>query len=208
VPKDFKKLLVILAFVAIIPIFMSTGCNSTRVPYGDVAKVVGRPLDHAQVASLEKKLVGRSVQTAITELGTPIDIFRDAGSSRQWFVFSTERNTLGKCRYIIGVNHDRVLTISKVERGGVNELDIPRRHVLRDKVMGKRPQECRKELRLGSPLLTVSSEKTRRSAEFYDARVAKGSQIYFCLVRYNPTQYCEGLDFITVAVTTNHEHQQ
>jgi hypothetical protein len=97
------------------------------------------------------------------------------------------------------------LAVSKVEGGGVNELDIPRRYVLREKVMGKRPQACRKELGMGSPLLTVKSEKTGRSAELYDARLGKGRQIYYCLVRYNPSQYCENLEFIAVGASTKQE---
>jgi hypothetical protein len=197
-----------IILLAMIPIVLLGGCNSTRVPYEAAAKVVGRQVDHAQVAGLEKKLVGQPVQTAVEELGKPFDVLRDTQSSRQWYIFLTESNTVGKFRYVVEVNHDRVLAISKVEKGGVNELDIPRRHVLREKVMGKRPKECQKELGMGPPLLTVKSEKTGQSAELYDARLARGRQAYYCLVKYNPTHYCENLEFITVGASTKQELHQ
>jgi hypothetical protein len=197
-----------LVFLAMTPILLSNGCNSSKVPYGAAIKVFGTPLDHAQVADLEKKLVGQPVQAAVAELGTPFDVLRDTESSRQWFIFRIDRNKLGKYRYVVEINNGRVSAVSKVEIGGVNQQDIPRRYVLRDKVMGKRPQQCRKELGLGPPVLTVRSEKTRRSTELYDARMVKDRQVYYCLVRYNPSNYCESLEFITVGASTKQELHQ
>jgi hypothetical protein len=193
---------------ALIPVALLGGCSSSRAPYGAAVQVIGTPLDHAQVAVLEKKLLGRPVQVAVDELGAPFDVLRDVNGSRQWFVFRIDRNTLGKYRYVVEVNHDQVAAVSKVEIGGAAETDTPRRYVLREKVMGKRPQQCRRELGLGPPLLTLSSEKTRRSTELYDARLAKGRQIYYCVVRYNPSNYCEDLAFITAGASTKQELHQ
>jgi hypothetical protein len=188
--------------LALIFVILTGGCSSSGVQSQVAIQMIGTPLDHAQVSDLEKKLMGQPIQSALDELGPAIDILKDLNSSRQWFVFRIDPNTLGQYRYVVEVNNNCISAVSKVQIGGVTGADYPRRYILRDKVMGKFPDQCQKELGLGAPLLSVKSEKTRRLTEFYDARQSKGNKIYYCIVRYNPTNNCENLAFITVDAST------
>lgn len=203
-----KMTLARLALLVLLAVVLSGGCSSSRVPSGAAVQMIGTPVDHAQVAALEKNLLGRPIQAAVDELGPPFDILRDESGSCKWYVFRIDRNTLGKYRYVVEARPDTITAIAKVQIGGTADADSTRRYVLRDKVMGKRPEQCRKELGLGAPLFVLTSEKTRRSTEFYDARRIKGEPIYYCLVRYNPSNYCEDLAFIKADASTRQDRHQ
>lgn len=181
---------------------IASGCSSATTPYKIGFKLIGKAVDQAQVADLQTKLVGQPEAVAVTELGPNVDTWREARGGRQWLVFPVKLDPLDKHRYVVETEGDRIVAVSKVERGGANELDIPRRLVLREKVKGKTPGECQGELGMGPPLLTVRSEKSGRSAQLYDARLVELGRTYYCLLRFDAGGRCEELEFVTVEAST------
>src|SRR5512145_2113884 len=142
----------------------AAGCSSSTTPYKIGFKLIGKAVDHAEIADLESKLMGRPDDAAISEFGPYLDRWKEIGGVRHWLVFSAKLDPLDKHRYVVESSGGRIAAVSKVERGGANELDIPRRLVLREKVKGKSASDSERELGMGPPVLTAQSDKTGYSA--------------------------------------------
>jgi hypothetical protein len=88
-------------------------------------KVVGKAVDYVEVVEFENKLICRPVEAATAEFGPPNDVFRDVRGGRRWLGFPVKLDVPDKYRYVVEVDGNRIVAVSKVEKGGANELDIP-----------------------------------------------------------------------------------
>jgi hypothetical protein len=183
-------------------ILFTCGCN----PAGEAVKfgvhLVGKAVDDEEAQKFERELVGHSSAAAAEKFGTRIDTLRDVNSSREWQIYPTKLDVLGNQRYVVEVAENRIVAVSKTEKGK-SEMDLPRTLVLKRKVKGRLLRECQERLGMGPPLLTARSEKTGLLSQIYDGQMMEGigGQKY-CILRFDRNQRCCEVSLVEVSAST------
>jgi hypothetical protein len=191
-----------LGLVLFLVIFVS-GCGNpatSAIKYG--AKIVGKVVDEAEVAEYEEKLVGQPPTTADAEFGERVDVFRDTKGRRYFITYRVKLDPLDVNRIVVEVSGEKIVAVSKVEKGG-SKIDIPRKLILEDKIKGKPPAECQRELEMGPPLLAVKRDSDGALIQLYNAGIVKEiDKQHYCLVRYDTEGLCRELAFLETAAST------
>jgi hypothetical protein len=165
--------------------------------------LVGSVVDSRDVKDLEKQLVGEEASAANDLLGTHVDSLLDVNSERLWRIYPARTDPLGKDRYVIEIEKERIAAVSRVEKTPDAKLDIPRAAMLKDKVKGKPIAECAALLELGKPLLTVRVESTGLLMQLYEGRIKKDwGKPYYCVLKFDKDEICEGVEFHGVGAST------
>jgi len=185
---------VLVAIVAV-----SSGCVSAVSVGG---KWVGSVVDRVDVADLEEKLVGGDVAAADAELGERLDKLNDIHSDRAWLVYPARSDPLGKDRYVIEIEQNKIVAISRVEKTPDAKFDIPRALILEGKVKGKPISECEALLDMGKPLVTVRRESTGFLNQLYEGRIIKVGGLHYCILKFDEKDICEGVEFHGVGAST------
>lgn len=196
------KRLPVIAVLLFQSIFWIGGCNpvSSAVQYG--VHLVGKEVDDKDTQKLGRELIGQDASAADEKFGKRDDILGDVNSSREWLVYPTKFGALEKHMYVVEINNGRIVAISKTETEQ-GQLDLPRKIVLEGKARGKSPRQCQAELGMGSPLITVRSEKTGSISQFYDARVLEGSRNQkYCVLRFDTKHKCCSVKLVEVMAST------
>ena len=185
---------VLVAIVAV-----SSGCvSAVSVGVG----LIGRVVDRVDVDDLEEKLVGGDVASADKELGERIDSLNDIHSERAWLEYPARSDPLGKDRYVIEIRQNKIVAITRVEKTPDAKFDIPRALILESKVKGKPLSECEALLEMGKPLVTVRRESTGLLNQLYEGRMVKVGGRYYCILKFDENDICEGVEFHGVGAST------
>jgi hypothetical protein len=192
----------VISFLIYQSILCVCGCNpvTTAVKYG--VHLVGKEVDDKDAQKLGRELIGLRASAADEKLGKRNDTLRDVNSDREWLVYPTKLGALAKHMYVVEVDDNRIVAISKTETEQ-DELDIPRKIILEGKARGKSPRECEAQLGMGPPLLTVRSEKSKVLSQIYDARLSEelGKQKY-CILRFDRNHKCCSVKLVGVTAST------
>jgi hypothetical protein len=185
--------------VVVLAAYLSGGCSSpvkTAIKMG--VRVVGKVVTEEETRKQGERLFGRSPSAADGEFGSPVEVWADVGSSRQWRVYRSKLDVLDKNRTVVEVSDGAIVGIEKVE-SNAQKTDIPQKLIYLAKARGKTPEETETALELGPPLLTVRSQMTNELAQLYDARIIKAlDRTHNCLVRYDEKDRCTDVDLIEV----------
>lgn len=171
---------------------------------GTAINVIGGVVDKADVKDKQQELLGRSPSAADQLLGPSVDVQREQGGPRVWRIYDVEgvTNPLGKDCYVVEVTGGKIRSLSRVETTPDAKFDLPRAALLEEKVQGKSPAECQRELE-ERPIVSVRSEKTGRLRQLYDGRVIKiFSKPYYCILKFDAQDRCEDVDFQKVGAST------
>jgi hypothetical protein len=183
-------------------ILFTGGCNpaTTAVKFG--VHLVGKAVDDEETQKLGQELIGRSSAAAEKKFGSRLDTLRDVNSTREWQIYPTKLDVLGNQRYVVEVAEDRIVAISKTEKGQ-GTMDLPRKLMLKEKVKGRSPRQCENRLEMGPPLLTARSEKNGLLSQIYDAQMVEGigGQKY-CILRFDRNQRCCEVNLVEVSAST------
>ena len=166
--------------------------------------MIGGVVDKADVKDKQKELLGRPPSAADEMFGAALDVQREQGGSRVWRIYDVKgpTNPLGKDRYVVEVTGGKIRSLSRVETTPDAKFDLPRVALLEEKVKGKPPAECAKELEQ-QPIVSVRNERTGRLRQLYDGRVIKiFSKPYYCILKYDDQDLCEDVDFQKVGAST------
>ena len=178
------------------------GCNpiATGAKYG--VRLVGDVIEDADVKQRGEELMGQPVAVADQKFGAAIDEFKDVHSSRRWRTYPVKLDVLGHQRYVVETLNSRIVSVSKANRSK-REVDIPRVLILKEKVKGKSPRECRSALDFGSPRLEARSTSTRALVQVYDAGMMTDlGTPHYCIARYDANDRCNDLEFVAVGAST------
>ncbi|HPF39779.1 MAG TPA: hypothetical protein P5081_17725 [Phycisphaerae bacterium] len=184
---------------------LATGCfGDGTAGVGTAINVIGGVVDKVDVKDKEKDLLGRSPSAADQMFGAALDTQREVGGRREWRIYDVAgvTNPLDKDRYVVEVTGGRIRSLSRVETTPDIKFDLPRAALLEEKVKGKSPEECRRELEK-APIVSVRSEKTGRLRQLYDGRVIRiFSKPYYCILKFDAQDLCEDVDFQKVGAST------
>lgn len=178
-------------------VVLLSGCAG-GTPYGLIAKMTGHLVDKAAAHSLEKKLLGKPTAAATEELGAPVEILDEVPAGRSWYLYKAKVDILDDERYMLEVQNDKIVRVSKITTGGATTLDLPRALLIKDKVRGKTPAEAEAALDQGRPILTLVNRQTDETLQLYDARIVELGKRYYCRLHFSPAAICTDVDFITV----------
>ena len=186
--------------MSVVLLSLVCGCVSAALKVG--AEVVGKVVDDADTKKRAEQLIGSEPAVADQMFGQRLDKLREVDGSREWWLYPVPYDLLGKQRFVVEVSHDKIIALTKTEQGG-DQLDIPRRLVLKSKVKGKSPEECEALLDFGRPVLTVRSEDTGLLTQLYGAQIIEGvGAPSYCMVKFDSANLCEDLDFVEVGAST------
>jgi len=190
-------------FLAVFAAFCIAGCNPVGTVVKIGMKVVGKEIDDEETNKLGRKLIGFEPSAADQALGQPVDVWTDVYSSHEWRLYRPKLDVLDTKRTVVGVSGGRIVSVKMIERYG-EDADLPLEIYYHEKIKGKTPQECEVELKMGPPMLTVRSKKSRELIQAYDARLIKELPTpHDCLVRYDLNDHCTKVDLIEVEASTN-----
>lgn len=184
---------------------LTAGCfGGGTTGVGTAINVIGGVVDKADVKDKQKDLLGRPPSAADEMFGRALDVQREVGGPRVWRIYDVAgvTNPLDKDRYVVEVTGGKIRSLSRVETTPDIKFDLPRAALLEDKVKGKKPAECERELEK-QPIVSVRSESTHRLRQLYDGRVIKiFSKPYYCILKYDANDICEDVDFQKVGAST------
>lgn len=166
--------------------------------------LVGRVVDDADVKDHAKVLIGKDISAADERFGERIDVNREVNGSRAWYIYPvTHLNFFGKDRYVVEVEGNKIVAITRAEKTSDPKTDIPRALIIAASVDGKSPAACEEELDLGKPLLTARSDSTGLLSQTYDARIIEElGRPRYCVLRFDENEKCNKVEFLGVGAST------
>ncbi len=166
--------------------------------------LVGRVVDDADVKDHADELLGKDISAADERFGERIDVNREVNGPRAWYIYPVKHlNFLGKDRYVVEVQGNKIIAITRAEKTSDPKTDIPRALIIASSVEGKTPTECEAELDLGKPLLTARSDKTGLLSQTYDARLIEElGRPRYCVLRFDANEKCTKVEFLGVGAST------
>ncbi len=165
----------------------AVGCNS---PAGMAVQVVGKVMDDEQAKKMGDELLGKGASSVDAKLGQPVDVWQETRGPREWRVYSVPNDLLGNERYVAQLTSGKVVGIAKVyiDKTG---LDLARKLMLDQKVVGKTPSECEAALGMGPPLVTARGEKNGMTAQLYNAQMVQGvGSMQYCRLLFDSSGHC------------------
>ncbi|GJM26411.1 MAG: hypothetical protein DHS20C16_28260 [Phycisphaerae bacterium] len=192
----------VILLAGVIGIFASlSGCISA---VGVGISLVGRVVDDADVKDHAKVLLGEDISAADERFGERIDVNREVNGSRAWHIYPVKKlNFLGKDRYVVEVENNKIVAITRAEKTSDPKMDVPRALIIAASVDGKSPTECEEELDLGKPLLTARSDSTGLLSQTYDARIIEElGRPNYCVLRFDENEKCKTVEFLGVGAST------
>lgn len=176
------------------------GCSAS--PMGAAVTIAGAAINDMDVKDRAKTLMGASASQCDTELGQPLDVYRSEQPARDWRVYGVKHDLLGKYRYVIELDRNKVIAVSKAERHGDVIVDAATSAYFSDKCKGKSLQGCQDSVGT-PPVLTARNVTTGQLVQLYDARLVKGVQrSYYAVIRFNPDGMCSEVKVVKVAAST------
>jgi hypothetical protein len=178
-----------------------SGCISA---VGVGISLVGRVVDDADVSEHAEVLIGKDISAADARFGERIDVNREVNGHRAWHIYPVKKlNFLGKDRYVVEVQNNKIVAITRAEIASDPKTDVPRALIIAASVDGKSPAECEKELDLGKPLLTARSDSTGLLSQTYDARLIEAlGRPRYCVLRFDENEKCMKVEFLGVGAST------
>jgi hypothetical protein len=194
-----KKTTALGSTCVVIVALSSAGCHS---PAGMAMQLFGKAVDTVETQALGDELVGQNMAAADVRLGKASDAWREVGGSREWRVYPVAMDVLGSQRYVVQVVDKMITAVAKVKIDATG-VEVARKLMYQDKVIGKSPEDCETALGMGPPLVTARSESTGMISQLYDARIVKEvSGRQYCRLRFNSNERCSEVALVDVSASS------
>lgn len=135
-----------LPFLFMASVVPASGCSATSV-YKKVATIglemVGDAVEGDKQQNESSQIIGHSPADADRRYGTPTGVYRDMATGREVRVYPVKDDLLGKKRWVLEVERDRVDALSLAEENPDVGKDKAKALLLEGKLRGKTPEEVR-----------------------------------------------------------------
>jgi hypothetical protein len=188
----------------------TAGCSDGFNPVTKVAKlgvkVVGDAVHEVDVDKHAKELVGKPVEKADAAFGARIETAVDTQSRREMIVYPVKGDVLGKSRWVVEAEGNRIVALSKVSRDPGGGKDIIKKTQLEKKLKDKTPAEFATEKKFERPVLTLRSRNTGNLIRVYDMTGRMdllGSK--YCVLRFDGSDRCKEIRLVGIPASTKRD---
>jgi hypothetical protein len=176
-------------FVVGIPLAMiCSGCASAAMMGG---KVVGHTVDETDVDGHSKRLLGQAPGAADAEFPPRVDTLEDIRTRREMITYPVKGDILHRSRWVVEVENNRIVALAKLDYDADGGKDAIRKAVLRDKVIGKTPQEVQSDKHFQKITVILRNRSTGNLVRVYDIGGATdllGAR--YCLLDFDKRDRC------------------
>jgi hypothetical protein len=177
------------------------GCRALPASYA--LMVVGDVVSDQDVKQRKSKLLGFDIRAADEMFGERVASYSDARGSRHLVVYATT-DILVKERYVVEVQGNRIVALSKTQENRDGLEDVLSSSLLRDKLVGQTPHQCQELGNFGRPLAVLRNDATWNLVHVYDvSNVTHLGAARYCVVHFDVNNRCERLYLVGVTASTS-----
>jgi hypothetical protein len=189
--------LVAMTFGCIAPLM--AGC---RAHPGSLAIMfIGDAISDSDVKKRAPDLVGEPALAADKMFGQRDETI-EMPENRSLQIYLVERDLFNKNRYVVETDDGIIVALTKTQYDADGIEDLIESAALKDKVIGKSPDECRKETELNAPILIGKSANTGEDYLVYDVKNWTNLRnARFCVLRFQDGA-CTNIRLIGVSAST------
>lgn len=184
----------------------AAGC---RLSPGSLAgMVVGDLINDADVENRKDELIGKGPEAADEMFGVREDTLVGTEGDRLIILYPVKGDIAKLYTWVVEVSGGEIYAVSKAQRYADAGEDIIREGVLKDKLIGRTPEECSEVdvlpgQKLGEPMWTLRSKPTADMVRVYDVRNLtniRGAR--WCVLRFGDDGRCKKINLIGISGTT------
>jgi len=196
--------LIVAAFVGI----FASGCN----PYTTGAKIgiklVGEAVNEADVSDHAKKLIGQPPAQANAVFGQPTEQLEEIRMKRDVYVYPVKGDALSMFAWVVEAHDGRIVDLSKVQRESPDAMEMVKKVVLKEKLVGKPAAQIQQDKKYQTPMLVLRSRATGNLVRVYDVTSFTdmlGAK--YCVMRFDASDRCEMVRLVGVPASTRQKKQ-
>jgi len=175
---------------------MNLGC-ATAATMG--VKLVGSAVHTADVDAQSKKLLGKPMSAADAEFGQRVNTFDDTRSRREMATYKVSGDAFDQYRWVVESQDNRIEAVAKAQFNADMGKDIIQKALLKDKVIGKTPQEIEGHSTFKKLILVVRHRPTGRLVRVYDVRgITDLMGARYCVVDFDKSDRGQGIRLVGV----------
>lgn len=181
---------------------LSTGCRLHPVSLASMA--IGDAINDADVKKRQEELFDQPVSAADEMFGERQEtlVYADDGQ-RELITYLVKGDPLDTQNWVVEARNGKLVALSRVKRNIDGIEDAIKAAALESKVMGKSPEECRRDAEFKEPVATLRSRDTGEMMRVYDVRNWTNSRgARYCVLRFNGDDRCSSIRLIGVSAST------
>lgn len=180
----------------------TAGCRLHPVSLASMA--IGDAINDADVKKRQEKLVDQPVSAADEMFGAREETWVDANiEGRELITYPVKGDLMDTQNWVVEAHGGKLVALSRVKRNIDGVEDVIKSEVIEDKVIGKSPDECRKDAELKEPLCTLRSRESGELIRLYDIRNWTNSRgARYCMLRFDEADRCKLIRLIGVSASS------
>lgn len=181
---------------------LSTGCRLHPVSLATMA--IGDVINDADVKKRQEQLFDKPVSAADEMFGERHEtLVYTEDPRRELITYLVKGDPLDTQNWVVEARHGKLVALSRVKRNIDGIEDAIKAAAIKPKVMGKSPEECRRDAEFNEPVATLRSRDTGEVMRVYDVRNWTNSRgARYCVLRFDEKDRCNSIRLIGVSAST------
>ena len=180
----------------------SAGCRLHPVSLATMA--IGDAINDADVKKRQEELFDKPVTAADEMFGERQETLVDADDpQRELITYLVKGDPLDTQNWVVEARGGKLVALSRVKRNIDGIEDAIKAMALEPKVMGKSPEECRRDAEFKAPVATLRSRDTGEVMRVFDVRNWtnwRGAR--YCVLGVDERDRCSSIRMVGVSAST------
>lgn len=180
----------------------SAGCRLHPVSLASMA--IGDAINDADVKKRQEKLMDQPVTAADEMFGAREETLVDAlDAQRELITYPVKGDLLDSQNWVVESRGGKLVALSRVKRNIDGVEDAIKAAAIEPKVMGKSPEDCRRDAEFKEPLATLRSRESGEVMRVYDVRNWTNSRgARYCVLRFDENDRCKHIKLLGVSASS------
>ena len=181
---------------------LSAGCRLHPASLASMA--IGDAINDADVKKRQEKLYDQPVSAADEMFGDRQETLVYADDAhRELITYPVKGDLLDSQNWVVESRKGKLVALSRVKRNIDGVEDVIKAAAIEPKVMGKSPEDCRRDAELEEPLATLRSRDSGEIMRVYNIRNWTNSRgARDCVYRFDENDLCRDVKLLGVSAST------
>ncbi len=178
------------------------GCRLHPVSLASMA--IGDAINDADVKKRQEKLLNQHVSAADEMFGAREETLVDASDAqRELITYPVKGDLMDTQNWVVESRNGQLVALSRVKRNIDGVEDAIKAAAIEPKVMGKSPEDCRRDAEFKEPLATLRSRESGEVMRVYDVRNWTNSRgARYCVLRFDDKDRCKNVRLVGVSASS------
>lgn len=185
-------------------LLVTSVCGCRLHPVSLASMAIGDVINDADVKKRQEQLHNQPVSAADEMFGKREETLVYADDpQRELITYLVKGDLLDSQNWVVESRNGKLVALSRVKRNIDGVEDVIKAAAIEPKVMGKSPEDCRRDAEFKPPIATLRSRETGETMRVYDIRNWTNNRgARYCVLRFDENDRCKKINLLGVSASS------